>query len=50
MSDIVKWHYAENMVTMICACVSAYFISPWCFLLLLNISYVKRKEINHDRP
>ena len=50
MSDIVKWGYAENMVTMICACLSAYFISPWCFLLLLNINYAKSKETNHDRP
>lgn len=31
----------ENIVTLICACVASYFISPWCFLLLLNLNTVK---------
>jgi hypothetical protein len=44
MTSLVRWVYAENIVTIICACLSAYFIDPWCFLLLLNISVVKLKE------
>jgi hypothetical protein len=31
----------ENIVTLICACLCAYFISPWCFFLLLNLNSVK---------
>jgi hypothetical protein len=41
MDNLVRWVYAENIVTLICACVSAYFISPWCFLILLNLSSIK---------
>jgi hypothetical protein len=46
MDNLVKWVYAENIVTIICACLSAYFISSWCFFLLLNISAIKPKEKN----
>ena len=38
----VQLVYLENIVTIICACVASYFISPWCFLLLLNINYIKK--------
>ena len=31
----------ENIVTLICACLCAYFISPWCFFILLNLNSVK---------
>jgi hypothetical protein len=44
MNELIRWVYVENIVTIICACVSAYFISPWCFLLLLNIAYIKGKD------
>ena len=44
MSDAIKWVVAENMVTTVCACVAAYFIDPWCFLLLLNIKQFKTKS------
>jgi hypothetical protein len=44
MNSLVRWVYAENIVTIICACLSAYFIDPWCFLLLFNISVIKLKE------
>ncbi len=41
MTDI-GWVVTENIVTTIAACLCAYFISPWCFLLMLNISTTKR--------
>jgi hypothetical protein len=43
MSDQIKWVYAENIATIVCACLAAYFISPWCFLLLLNLNSIKFK-------
>jgi hypothetical protein len=43
MTNVVAWVVLENIVTLICACVCAYFISPWCFLLVLNLSSVKTK-------
>ena len=42
MTDIA-WVQLENIVTFVGACICAYFISPWCFLLLLNISTYKRR-------
>lgn len=41
MSDI-GWMCLENIVTIVAACLCAYFISPWCFLLMANISTFKR--------
>ena len=40
MNDI-QLAYLENMVTTICACLAAYFIDPWCFLLLLNLNNIR---------
>lgn len=34
----IRWAYAENIVTIIAACATSYLISPWCFLLLMNIN------------
>jgi hypothetical protein len=43
MNNLVVWVFLENIITLICACVCAYFISPWCFLLLLNLNSFKSK-------
>jgi len=48
MSDQIKWVYAENIATIVCACLAAYFISPWCFFLLFNLNNIKFKG-NNDR-
>jgi len=40
MSDIA-WAYAENIATLVVACLMAYFFSAWCFLLLLNLNTVR---------
>ena len=41
MTDI-GWVCLENIVLVIASCLCAYFISPWCFLLLVNLSTIKR--------
>ena len=41
MTDI-GWVCLENIVLVIASCLCAYFISPWCFLLLLNVTMIKR--------
>jgi hypothetical protein len=38
----IAWAYVENVVTVVAACVMAYFLSPWCFLLLFNLNFVQR--------
>jgi hypothetical protein len=48
MDNLVRWVYAENIVTLICACIAAYFISPWCFLILLNLNSLKLKGKTDD--
>ena len=40
MTDI-GWVCLENIVLVIASCLCAYFISPWCFLLLLNVTMIK---------
>lgn len=39
---MVRWKVIENVVTITASCLTAYFISPWCFLLLLNLNGQKR--------
>ena len=48
MNNLVAWAVLENIATLICACVCAYFISPWCFLILANLNTVKTKKENAD--
>ena len=36
-----KWMVLENIATLAAALLGAYFISPWCLLILANINYLK---------
>jgi len=42
--NVLMWGILENIATLICACVCAYFISPWCFLILLNLNTIKKQQ------
>lgn len=47
MSDtqtVFRWAMIENVATLICATAGAYYISPWCFLILLNLNSVKFRK------
>jgi hypothetical protein len=39
-----KWLMLENLVLIICATFLAYFVSPWCLLMLAFCNYLRTED------
>jgi hypothetical protein len=45
--DTLKWAIIENIVIIITSGLLAYFVSPWCLLILVMCNQFKLRTTDH---